>query len=409
MGYSQIQSFRTLQLPDVERHVFTLDGHTNLTIDHYDTDFNLPLNAGFNGYKNYRFRQTFYSLNARSNNQWIDNKSNRLRSYFDQNLTFSYNQYRYNKNYHFLHLYAYGNLSPKFEKHSVSQDSAYVKNRNVEGTYNVSLGIGKGRIDPIDWAIRAGFMNKALLKSGAIKESLPEDALMELARTMAEVDRSRFFEGRFFNIRRIEAIDSVLSKYGEKGNDLAYYTTLSDQYFFAPNRSVFTGKRFELQAGLVGYSGWASRRNQDITILTEQASALSARLALNYSYHLPKNLEWHHLFSATVHYETPVANGLGDQSLNLLERYFIYRESLNFRTEYTLQWFPSTRTSLFWSSYIRYVAHENSNLLLAGSNFSFDYFVNRRLSYNLNSAVNFENNNNNSSFNFTAGLRYQVW
>lgn len=410
-SFAQIKSYKDLLLPDVELHQFVassnFDFRANSGNPGYDLEF--PLNLRLNGYKNYRYRQTFY--NAYLGNELLVRQYDQ-RIWNGTGTGFSIDHTRYNNNYFFFRIINNASFSNNYS--SIENEDGLTKARATSVANRTSLSIGKGRLEPIDWAIRASFMNKNLVKSGGISGDLPEDILLKLAKTMATVDRSRFYENRFYNIRRIKALDSVMLKNGIDYSPLEYFTTLNDQYFFAPRRNVFTGSRIEFSFHQIAENRYDLRESDSLDNINQTAQNLNYFAQLSYSYHLPQSLHLHHMFNLSLNY--------GDYEIyrTIIQPYdpqwysgFI--NNLNLSAQYQLQWFPTTRTSLNWSSSSRFGIANDDRIIAMNTRVTCDFFINRRLQYQLGGLFNFNrvSDDNSVDFNYNYALfgsfAYQIF
>jgi hypothetical protein len=379
-AFAQIKDLKGLVLPDVELRQLNFNGDFELRNDTSGSYFHLPLSTSLSGYKNYRYKQTFYgaSLNYSSNIRNLSGVSSRNNNF---STGFSFDQTRYNKKYYFVRLNSWNRYERRLNTSRTSTTES--KERRVEFSSRNNFSFGKGRLEPLDWALRAAFMNNQLVKSRAINQNLPESVILELARTMAVEDRSRFYERRFYNIRRIKAIDSVMAKNGIDINALEFYTTLSDQYFFAPNRNVFSGSRLEFTANTetnLGNSYDFFGNDVDLT----KSRRIVYNFQLRYEYHLPQKIYFHHRFTASIGYGNGGLWWYRDNSNNdLILTSGFNGELRNANASYSFNWFPNTRTSFEARSNINYGIDDDKQTLTTNLSLDLNYFLNRRLSYNL--------------------------
>lgn len=407
-SFAQISSYKNLLLPDVDLHRFTLSGNFDYRLDSANSDFDFPLSASLSGYKNHRYKQTFYSAGL-YNGILRKRDGDFLRTNSTSILSLSINQTRYSKNYFFIRAQASVNYDLRFGTNN--NEVGYRRTRTLRN--NTNLSFGKGRLEPIDWAIRAGFMNKSLLKSGAINNDLSEEVLLELARTMAVQDRSRFFENRFYNIRRVRAIDSVISKNGIEINELEFYTTINDQYYFAPQRGMFTGSRIELTTNT------QTEFKRDLAFIVADSfdrnlQSLVYNFGIRYEYHLPQNLYLHHAFYFGFNF----GNGQYQRraySPDFITNIHDFDNRFNISARYQFNWFPSTRTAFNFSTSAYYSFIDNGISFNQSTNISLNYFVNRRLSYGLNANLLYEYNklgpgvSSGMRVRCNGSLIYQLW
>ncbi|MFY0674117.1 MAG: hypothetical protein JXQ87_11965 [Bacteroidia bacterium] len=382
-SFAQIKTFKDLALPDVELHQFILSSDFSYRSNSLNPGYNLefPINLRLNGYKNYRYRQTFYNVYI-GNELYVQNISRAINS---TGTGFSIDHTRYNNKYFFFRIWNNSSFSNNYR--ITDNEDGFTTYRRTFASNRTSISIGRGRLEPIDWAIRAGFMNEALKKSGAISNDIPEDVLLKLARTMAVEDRSRFFEPRFYNIRRIKSLDSVMAKNSIAINALEYYTTLNDQYFFAPRRNVLSGSRIEFVINQNAENDYRFRVSDSLDNIDQTLQALQYFATLRYEYHLPVNLHLHQQLSISLSYGDALVN----RTINYPNDVNVasgFAQNSNLAAAYQLQWFPSTRTSLNWRTNGRYALFTDNQSIGFNTGITLDVFINRRLQYQIGGSFN---------------------
>ncbi|MGB0430951.1 MAG: hypothetical protein ACPGLV_10800 [Bacteroidia bacterium] len=410
-SFAQIETLKNLVLPDVKLRQLTFSSNFNYRWDSSRMDLEFPISAQYNGYNNLRYKQTFYGAhlntgvygNRRSNNIAYNNISS---------LGFSFDQTRYTPQYYFIRLRTNFNYRANFASVDADNEERLIRERAFRNSSTFSFG--KGRLEPLDWALRAAFMNRNLVKSGAIDQNLPEDILLEMARTMAVEDRSRYFENRFFNIRRVKAIDSIMIKNGVDFNELEFYTTINDQYYFAPQRNVFSGSRLEFMANT--NTDFENGTTIFDTISYKSKSRnITYNFQLRYEYHLPQNIHIHHRFMSGISYGSGFIDWYTQANGELFRRHEFKGDRANTFFSYSFNWFPSTRTSLSINTNNNFGINGDDRSLNSNANINLVYFVNRRISYSLYGGFNYYRNRSNlttnaeHSVNFRGYVKYQIF
>lgn len=418
--FGQDLNYGTLELPDVERHRFTTSLSGSLDTEDQTKHHRLNIPIRFDGYVNKRYRQLFYDSEFRSyygSNQSELSSNRALMSSID----FDLDHRRYNQNYFFINPELSGRVDG-FREETEGPMRVYSK-RQGSLNYAASLAIGKGRVDPIDWGIRAGFMNRNLVRSGGISQSLTNSQLLELATTMAKMDRRRFYEGRFFNINRMKALDSLLSGFGVKEDDISFYTTLSDLYFFVPYKNIRRGKMIRFKTAYRASTGSALVYDEfrgSITELDGSESTSAVWIGIERASYIPKNLHWHHEFSWSVGYQHTL-NEFNPTPANYATEVHIFPYQLDAEIGYGLQWLPNTRTYLDFNTSLKQASPSTNpadflseeSILRLNNALRLNYFVNRSLGYTVALVSNtlYQNGQvlDQSIFSVNLGLNYQIW
>lgn len=404
--WAQDYNYRDLQLPDVQRHALRANFSPSFQLESGNFSGSLPVNGRMDGYINNRRDQFFYSTSAGLQLAGSRSGSENSANSFSPNYSASVNYYKYNQNYFFVRPNFSTNLA--FNQSNSNSPQNQFKSAGSNTNFNMGMAIGKGRIDPIDWAVRAGFMNKALNKAGAVSRNLTEEEWIVLAKAMAEVDRRRFYEFRFFNINRVKMVDSVFQDFGIITDNAAFFTTVVDQYFFAPNQALRTGSRFQVFANYTDSRSFLSTENLvDNFVETRENKNLQDRVAvgLAFDYSRPSNLHLHHNLGISTSYNTPSAYEYEERNgAILLEGNYLVPDYALASINYQLLLIPSTRTSIAWNvrNAARYSERTFSNDVSTSLNIN--YFVSRRFEYSLNLGLSQE-----EGLSFSSGFAYQVW
>jgi len=409
---AQDYDYKGLQLPNVQRHI--LRANLGPTFNSADGQSNgtLPLGINASGYINNRRDQFFYSGSTSIQLSGSRFNGSTARGMVPS-LAGSFSYYKYNNNYFYVKPQFSTNVRRSWT--NITTGSAEDKTALINNAYNAGFAVGKGRIDPIDWAIRAGFMNQNLRKSGAISRDLTESEWLELSREMAVIDRRRYFEGRFFNINRVKRVDSLFDKFGIVSDDPSFFTTVADQYFFAPQQALGNGSRFEVFATYSESNSLNLRNNTSTggTITSQELINRSDQLrtGISYEYARPTNLHWHHRVRAEASIHSTSGYSYEEQDDIVINEIDIDPASVvGSRLSYSLNWIPSTRTWLQWTveNTTNFVEDDvSSNLSMTAD---FNYFVSRRMQYSASlTALNSLSDNTDPLIIFSAGFNYQIW
>lgn len=406
--------YKNLQLPDVKLNALQFDLNGSYRANKLNSYYNIPIRVQSFGYNNKRYNQFFYdaSFSFISSNQ--NAQSNIESKNIKPSLNLSLDYYKYNKKYLFIHtgLKSYNNYENNKE------DLLNTSNKkNVNTTYNTAyLGVGKGRIDPIDWGQRAGFLNEYLLKTSSISRAFTQDELLKVAEKIARLDRQRFYNTRYYKIKRIKSIDTLIRSFNIIADEASYFASLDDIYFMAPINLLSTGYRIELfgefnsQYMLGNYTSDSLSKK----IKTEQINNQIVS-GLSFNYHLPINLHWAHVINAKISYNKALESSINYNDENsgyLFNNLILFDDAVISNVGYELKWLPSTRTFLSFKTDVSLVSTSAYNELHTSNTIQLNYFVSSRLKYAFN--ANYTSISSNKAeysynLNLSASLSYQLW
>jgi len=450
--YSNIQDYNTRGFD----YRFNLNYFTNISLDNLQRGTSLTLNSSAEFGQNGSGRKLNDSLLNSSYNKY---------SSYQQSLDFNqFNRfYKPNNSFTYLEYGARARIdgARNFNNESKPGDTKNNQNRNQIGA-NLNIGKGKGRIENVSDAVLAMFIIKDLQKKGGLGKLT--DAQTELiAQGITTARNRRFIDFRFRTIDQIALLDSFFTAAGAKPpNDLIYYTTLYDNWFYATEFSRGTGKRFTYYlSNEAGYSAQQGTRENSIgtDYNYQKYTGTSLFNAINLDYINSKQLNLYHERSFSI----SIKSGLNHRtsinefkdSLNLARPYSENSskskdgDAINSSISgvYSHLYQPNTRTYLRWSVEGYYQQNnsmlglrtanptkENNIAQLLSSRFNLDFFhffsprlsvygaagVNayanlntekREIAYAPNNLFNFKSNNNGITGGVTlsAGLNYALF
>ncbi len=420
-------------------------------------------------------RETSLFLNSRANfnqngsgrklnDSLVSSQANNASNY-DNSVIYNQLNRFYKPNNSFTYL-SYGgsgsiNGSNFFNSRSTSGDFNQKINRNRLQA-NLSIGKGKGRIENVSDAVSAMFIIKDLQEKGGLGQL--SDVQTELiAQGITTARNRRFIDFRFRIIDQIALLDSFFTLAGAKpDNDLIYYTTLYDNWFYATNFFRGSGKRFTYSlSNSASYDKFTNTLEESIGRDYTYINTINTDLynALNLEYTSSKQLSLYHERSFII----SAQSGLRHQT-DLAERKDSFQISLPYSERsskfkngdavistidltYSQLYQPNTRTYLRWSASANYLqqnsllglrvsnpAKENNVLQTLGANFNLNFFHffsprlsiyananiranallssrQREIIYAPNNLLNFESNNRaiGGGVGFSAGLVYALF
>jgi hypothetical protein len=213
---------------------------------------------------------------------------------------------------------------------------------------SMPVSIGHGRIEPVEDARLAIYILEELTKAGRISDLPADDVIIEMAKEISRIKRSRFLDSRIRKIKELQVIDSFLVANNIiSQNDINYFAVLNDQwdYAFGPPRESGFAISFGFDNNLA-----FNRFYHEINITNngpvkynskERISEAGGFLKLRYA--KPINLLWQTSADFLTSYNLQF-NGNPEDKDNLTENFRtdIFLASLN----YSLQFLPDSRTSI---------------------------------------------------------------
>lgn len=128
-----------------------------------------------------------------------------------------------------------------------------VQNLTLRGVPIVS--IGKGRLEPIQYARNAMDIEKLLMKNGRLSKGYSTAELKVVADKIAKINNVRFFDRRFRRIEQLEELDKTMQDIGGVTEfDIRYFAQLADAYLYANSFVRYSGFRQEI--GIVPIAGF---------------------------------------------------------------------------------------------------------------------------------------------------------
>ncbi|MCB0736260.1 MAG: hypothetical protein KDC92_02015 [Bacteroidetes bacterium] len=252
---------KDLQLPDVQRYVLQLNLGTvqesnfaYSSTNKQNHEFGFNFSTTYQGYKNFRYKQTFSSAGFELSPTLISSR-NSLSSNADRNKSlltggsYRIEQYFYNQQYQFIGYTA--SVHGNFSGNTTNADLAI---RNEKSSYNTGVDglfhFGIGRLDPIDQGQMAFFMLRDLKRDYALSKDASADDFVALSSLIATLNRVRNFDARWRRIEQAEALDSFFKNRGLiEHSTAAFYTRVYDNFFFTNSVSRINGIRWKIGIG----------------------------------------------------------------------------------------------------------------------------------------------------------------
>jgi len=230
------------------------------------------------------------------------------------------------------------------------------RNDRFFGRLSGTIGLGKGRIEPVSDVAMAMFVLLDAMDLGLDASSFTTESIYEFASLIAQVRNRRIFDTRRMRIAELRYLYSfMLSKAWVLPNDPGYFTVLTDNWIFNPLSFRNTGNRWRyfLSPGIQ----YNSLRNRDLISpeLRFKNIDFGADIGIDYTRYKPvslfkDNTRNHHL-SAGITTRKYIEMPNEDQNT-----YF----EINFNNSIGRNWYPNNRTTIQTSmnvnySYYRYI------------------------------------------------------
>jgi len=289
--------------------------------------------------------------------------------------------------------------------------------KNFTNSSNLSILIGKGRIEQVQDARMALYLIEDLHRLNRDKRPASDEDVLELAKLITSLKYKRFFDNRLRKIAEITAIDSFMQQKGiVSSSDATYFTSLNDNWVYANNPirnsgwRIFTGIEgsfnYNYSNGQVDHLIPAENKSE--TTYDRNRLGIYAVAGLNYE--KPINLKWQNSASFKARFGTRYEKSntkYSDESD--LNNYFEETPAMEIAANYGFGYYPNSRTWLTvnWqltSSYKKQFTgtskddKENSTnrfFIYTGPNFNAYYYLSEklRLSLNYNGSLQLINDN----------------
>lgn len=210
------------------------------------------------------------------------------------------------------------------------------------------VSIGHGRIEPVEDARLAIYILEELTKAGRISDLPADDVIIEMAKEISRIKRSRFFDSRIRKIKELQVIDSFLvANKLISQNDINYFAVLNDQwdYAFGPPRESGFAVSLGFDNNIAFNKLYHEQNifNNGLVAYNSKEMIAEAGGFLKFRYAKPINLLWQTSADFLTSYNLQFNRNPEDRD-NLTENFRtnIFRTSLN----YSLQFLPDSRTSI---------------------------------------------------------------
>jgi len=184
-----------------------------------------------------------------------------------------------------------GNASLMFSNYKHNDAAA---NKTLQFNIAPQLGIGWGRIEPVQDARQAVYILDELSKKGVITAHLSDDEVNRFAQVISTVKNKRFLDSRLHLIDEVSKVDSFLVYNGYvQESGAKYFTTLYDYWMYGCSFNRDAGS--EISAEIIpqynynkvyAYNSWGDTKG------------VSAKIS--YQYEKPVNLYWQRSAYASV-------------------------------------------------------------------------------------------------------------
>ena len=323
------------------------------------SNINGTINSSFNTYKNTRKRISSLTLNGSFSGSYYSNlETTRLTNKRNSNagsLGVNYSDKFYNKSTLFLSAGVIADLNPRNYRQNEKMDlyQKKINGKNIGYYFNPSLGIGIGRIEPVQDARQAIYVLDDLSKKGVLSRQLTNNEVFSLAQQMSKIKNKRFLDSRLRLIEEVTAIDAFFVSNGLLNkSDAAYFTTLYDNWLYGAAFERKSGQTFEFQInGSIrnDYSKTETNFTLPDSVYWSKSNSNQVRgeLALVYAFEKPFKLNWQHSANAALKAFTEPIEHTNSNSINNTESIASYNNSqISLSGNYILGYYPNSRTNL---------------------------------------------------------------
>jgi hypothetical protein len=236
---------------------------------------------------------------------------------------------------------------------------AEIKDRLGEDRHLFSVGapvkIGLGRLERVEDARQALFLMEALQKVGRLSDSISQQDYLNLSAFVSKLRNKRFFDVRLQRIYQVKALDTFMRRNKlTRETDAPYFTTTYDYWMYGGNPIRQSGRRFAV-AFYPMIARQSERRSQLGFTTTLEAnykkSFQQGFVALECDIEKPFRQKWQSSLNGRLFMGKRINKYLTESILNEIdEKYNV--PSIQFKVNYGLGFYPSTRTSITWNTSI---------------------------------------------------------
>ncbi|UKN00107.1 hypothetical protein K6119_10215 [Paracrocinitomix mangrovi] len=227
------------------------------------------------------------------------------------------------------------------------------------------VSIGYGRLEYVQFARRAMDIEYLFKKNKIYNESFSENQLKTIADKIALISNKRYLDRRIGLMDQLELLDNTLQDLGiGSEKNIRYFAQLMDSYVFANHMHRRSGFRAELGV------------SESLGIFYNTASPLD--LGLNYThgfldlqYHLPTNYALQHTFRFST------LGGIRQDLINNNNEPGLWAIA-----NYTLGWYPNTRTELYTNATLGSSFEDNDAGYYSQLSLDFYYYFSPRFRLN---------------------------
>lgn len=275
------------------------------------------------------------------------------------------------------------------------------KSYRLDESYELTLGIGKGRLENVTSMQNALWLNKSLQENDHLASTLSERELNGLGNAIAIANNTRILDARKRTQFILESVDDYFQQHGLINNtDIRYFSSLNDIVFFAFNIPRFSGKELFIRANpsLAAYNTHSTNNPGDSK--DEQESKYqSLKITAGISKYIPVNLQHQNNFGAAalVNYvlaRTSYRNFVaGNMTSENVSKGDLKQAGINAFYEHAI--YPNTRTIINFrlDSQAGYQDFEDSSFFgSADLSGTVSYFISYRTYFNMNLGAIYRNN-----------------
>jgi hypothetical protein len=278
--------------------------------------------------------------------------------------------------------------------------------KNFSNYSNLSLLIGKGRIEQVQDARMALYLIEDMHRLNRDKRAASDEDVFELAKLITSLKYKRFFDGRLRKIAEITAIDSFMQQKGiVSSSDAAYFTSLNDNWDYANNPARNSGWRIYM--GIEGSFNYNYSNGQmEYLIPTENTvettynrNRLGIFAVAGLKYEKPINLKWQNSASVKARFGSRYEKSNTKYSYaSDINTYLGETPAMDIAASYGFGYYPNSRTWLTVNWYLtssykkQYTGTSkddkenstNSFFIYTGPNFNAYYYLSEKLRISLN-------------------------
>lgn len=277
-------------------------------------------------------------------------------------------------------------VTASFDAEKLKDSLQNYKTNNLWLTDDLTVGVGKGRVERVQDAQMALYLLQDLAAQGLLNKPATAEDANELARLITDINNRRIFDSRRRRMYELTRLDSFFRSSGlATQTDIRHFTTINDDWAFAINPYRLSGANWYVRLQPSIRYNHFKYNNANLTPVTSSElsnTTFSFGPAIGYTNYLPLSLKWQRDFGFSASY----VRNKNSQKLETIYPNDVFKYNIDtadhkttFTGFYSIGYFPNTRTQITALLLADGTYYKNKDLLLVTSlGITANYFLSYR-------------------------------